>query len=178
MAVLAFIGGISAVGKTSLLASLPGRDRTWLRWSAGQLIADELGVTTLPTDQADDVLRYQEALVRAYQRRCRDVSLPIVMDGHFALPTKSSWMAVPIDIFRALAPRALVLLEAAPEAIRRRRARRDGAAPTTAEIAAGTLAERTAAREVAATLGLTLYEWPAEPRAAASFATLIEGLDA
>jgi len=173
---LAFVGGISAIGKTTLLAQVPGRERSWLWWSAGKLIADELGLATLPTDDAADVLRYQDALVRGYRRRSRAVALPVVMDGHFTLPTSAAPMAVPVEVFRALAPRVLVVLAAPPEEIRQRMARRDGDAPLTTALAASVVAESDAARAVADALGLSLHCWPAEPATVDVLAGLIEEL--
>jgi adenylate kinase len=173
---LAFVGGVSAAGKTTLLGQVPGRDRTWLAWSASKLIAHELGLAALPTDDVTDVMRYQEALVRSYQRRSRAASLPIVLDGHFALPTRTGWMAVPVSIFHALAPRILVLLRADPQEIQRRRARRDGEAPTTADIGLGVIAELRAARATAEALGVALHEWPTSPATATALAALIEEL--
>ena len=176
MPALAFVGGVSASGKTTLLGQVPGRDRTWAGWSASKLIADELGLEKLPTDDAADVLGYQEALVRSYQRRSRAASLPIVLDGHFALPTRTGWMAVPVSIFHALAPRVLDLVSADAQEIQRRRARRDGEAPAAADISLGIIAELRAARATAEALGVALHEWPVSPATATALAALIEEL--
>jgi len=176
MPALAFVGGISAIGKTTLLAQVPGRDRTWLWWSAGKLIADELGLGTLPTDDPVDVLRYQEALVRGYERRSHATALPVVMDGHFTLPTSATRMAVPAEVFRALAPQVLVVLAAPPDELRQRMVRRDGNAPLTTALAASVVAESEAARAVAYALGLPLHCWPAEPATVDVLTGLIEEL--
>jgi adenylate kinase len=175
---LAFIGGVSAVGKTTLLAQLAGRDHAWLCWSASKLIATELGLTALPTDDASEVLRYQDALVRGYARRSREVSLPIVMDGHFTLTAGTTLVAVPLHVFSALAPRALVVLAAPADEIRQRMVARDGAAPPMAALEAWIAAEQDAARATSDALGISLHLWPAEPATARALARLIEELRA
>src|SRR5262245_760569 len=74
---LVFMGGVSGVGKSTLLQQVPGRGRVWTRMSASQLIADELGATALPIEGGADVERYQDALLRAYQRKAALTVLPI-----------------------------------------------------------------------------------------------------
>jgi adenylate kinase len=173
---LAFIGSVSAVGKTTLLAQVPGRDRTWRWCSAGKIIAEELGLSALPTDDEATVLQYQDALVRGYQRRAQGWNLPVVMDGHFTLPVHTARMAIPVEIFRALAPRVLVVLSVPPQEIRQRMVRRDGDAPQATVLADATAAETRAARAVAETLAVPLHCWPAEASAVPALFRLIEEL--
>jgi adenylate kinase len=175
---LAFIGGVSAVGKTTLLAQVPGRERTWRWCSAGKIIAEELTLPDLPTDDEATVLRYQDALVRGYQRRARGWTLPVVMDGHFTLPLRAGRMAIPVEIFRALGPRVLVVLSVPPEEIRQRLVRRDGDAPRAEVLADATAAEERAARAVAEALAIPLHCWPAEPSTVPALSRLIEGMRA
>lgn len=173
---LVFIGGISGVGKTTLLDRSPGRDREWLRMSAGRLIAGELGLAALSVEDEADVLRCQDALVRAYKQRSRGHALPILMDGHFTLHTRSGAIAVPESVFRALAPHALVLLHAPPDEIRSRRLHRDGAAPSLEELAAAASAEAAAARAIAGALRLPLHELSIDADPAAALLGLMKGV--
>lgn len=178
MPALAFIGSVSAVGKTTLLAQVPGRERTWQWCSAGKIIAEELSLSALPTEDEATVLRYQDALVRGYLRRAQGWTLPVVMDGHFTLPLRTGRMAIPVEIFRALAPRVLVVLSVTPEEIRQRMVRRDGDASQPAVLADATAAEERAARTVADELAVPLHCWPAEDSTVPALSRLIEELAA
>jgi adenylate kinase len=102
--------------------------------------------------------------------------LPVVMDGHFTLPLRTARMAIPVEIFRALAPQVLVVLSVPPEEIRQRMVGRDGDAPQTAVLADATVAEERAAQAVAGALAVPLHRWPAEPSTISALCGLIEGL--
>jgi len=122
------------------------------------------------------VLRYQDALVRGYLRRAQSWTLPVVMDGHFTLPLRTGRMAIPVEIFRALAPRVLVVLSVTPEEIRQRMVRRDGDAPQPAVLADATAAEERAARTVADALAVPLHCWPAGDSTVPALSRLFEEL--
>jgi adenylate kinase len=176
MPALVFIGSVSAVGKTTLLAQIPGRERTWRWCSAGKIIAEELSLPALPTEDEATVLRYQDALARGYLRRAQGCTLPVVMDGHFTLPLRTARMAIPVEIFRALAPRVLVVLSVTPEEIRQRMVRRDGDAPQADVLAEAADAEERAARVVAEALAVPLHCWSAEASTVPALSRLIEEL--
>lgn len=100
------------------------------------------------------------------------------LDGHFTLPLRTTRMAIPVEIFRALAPRVLVVLSVPPEEIRKRMVRRDGDAPQAAVLADATDAEEHAARAVAEALAVPLHCWPAELSTVPALSRLIEELRA
>lgn len=133
-------------------------------------------MSDLPTEDDATVLRYQEALVRGYQRRAQGWTLPVVMDGHFTLPLRTGRMAIPVEIFRALAPCMLVVLSLSPEDIRQRMLRRDGYAPQVAALVDATAAEERVAHAVADALAVPLHCWPAEPSTVPALVQLIEEL--
>lgn len=173
---LLFVGGVSGVGKTTLLDQLPGRDKDWIRLSAGRLIADELGATSLPTDDEREVLRYQEALVRAYQRQAIASHLPAVMDGHFTVSMPDGPRILPGSVFKQLSPSILVLLCSRADRVQRQRLERDEQAPSLLEIEASMHAEREAATAIAQQLGLPLHELAADQSSLPPLSDLVKGL--
>jgi adenylate kinase len=98
------------------------------------------------------------------------------MDGHFTLPLRTVRMAIPVEVFRALAPRVLVVLSERSEEIRQRMLRRDGDAPQAAVLADATAAEERAARAVANALAVPLHCWAAEASTVPALSRLIEEL--
>jgi len=84
---------------------------TLIRETAGsQTVTVGLGNKLVPDLNANQALLLQG--LRAYRRRFNG---PIVLDGHFSLLEQDgAVVAVPLAIYRAIAPVAVVLVQASP----------------------------------------------------------------
>jgi adenylate kinase len=176
MGPLLFVGGVSGVGKTTLLDQLPGRDDEWIRLSASRLIREELGLASLPIHSEADVQRYQEALLRAYRRQSVAFDLPAVMDGHFSIAMPDGPRKLPEFVFAGLAPRLLVVLSSRADTVLKQRLERDQEAPALRHIEASIEAEREAALATAKQLGVPLHELAAAPSSLVPLSSLVKGL--
>jgi adenylate kinase len=176
MGSLLFVGGVSGVGKSTLLDQLPGRGDEWIRLSASRLIREELGLASLPIRYEADVQRYQDALLSAYRRLSIVFDLPAVMDGHFTVAMPDGPRKLPEFVFEGLAPRLLVVLSSHAETVLKQRLERDQEAPSLRNIEALIEAEREAALATAKQLGVPLHELAASPSSLAPLSSLVKGL--
>lgn len=158
-----FIGGVHGAGKTTFskeLARLLGASHV----TAGGLIRENasasdtvtvgIGDKTVPDVDANQVLLLRGlGLLRA-----RIGSTPLLLDGHFVLLDVTGAVAeIPLAVYEAIAPCAVLLVEADPGTIRRRLIERDGDAPAMATVTQLTVRERAHAEQVCASLGLQLW---------------------
>jgi len=138
---LIFVGGIHGVGKTTLsrrVAAILGAEHV----TAGDLIraaatAPNAAPTGISGKSVADVDANQERLLRGLQsyraeRQQSDTqSYGLLLDGHFCLLDSTEQVAeIPIGVFDALQPAAVLLVEAVPEVVARRLLDRDGGAPS------------------------------------------------
>lgn len=119
-----FVGGIHGVGKTEFCRKI-----------ADQLKIDHITASTLIREArqsiADEqklvakVVENQELLIRSL-RYYQDIPRPFLLDGHFCLLNKStSVQPVPLDTFKQINPKAVIVLVDVPEAIMERIQKRD-----------------------------------------------------
>lgn len=122
---LVFLGGVSGVGKTHALQQLTRQGIEFVHLVAGRLIAEEQARQA----GSDDVYvrprvadrsaadTFQGFLLTALRRHRAVSSKPIVLDGHYVVPTESGPSIVSVDIFHQMLPDALLLLEAESAAV-------------------------------------------------------------
>lgn len=152
---LIFVGGIHGAGKSTFCRELaPIANARHV--TAGELIrlASGGGVTT--GKAVNDVGQNQRLLLNAVEQ-LRPVIPAMLLDGHFTL-IKSDFDvdAIPIEVFQALSPSALLLLTVNPIVARERLMRRDGKGYDLALLREHDRAERIHARGVSDALGVPL----------------------
>lgn len=107
-----FLAGAHGVGKSFL--GKPVTDSLGIAYAAAStLIREELGSANWDNDKrVNNVDVNQEALISAVSR-IADVSSRLVLDGHFVLRNKEgNLVALPVDVFRRLRIKGVILLEA------------------------------------------------------------------
>jgi adenylate kinase len=179
--VVIFLGGIPGAGKSTLGRQLQNELPTLLHVSAGELLAAELGhqsrhsrpaevrdregvparATASDQVQAD---RFQDIIIEAFHRRRRGHTGPILLDGHFVVPTLTRFHPVTVHVFRQLGVARLALLDAKLAQIAHRLRMRgethwwDG---SLSRLRCIYREEAAHARAVAQALGIDLVEVPA-----------------
>lgn len=153
-----FVGGIHGAGKSTLSRHLAGL-LSATHVTAGALIRQAKGVEPVTISESSKVVpnvnanqaRLLEGL-RAYRHR---VGGPLILDGHFSLlESNGDVVAVPLSVYHAIAPAAVVLVEISHHTAYERLVRRDGVAPPLATISLLADRERTNAESVCAALGI------------------------
>jgi len=130
---LFFLGGAHGTGKSSVATVLGARMSVKVL-SASRLIREE-GVEPSTSDKrVGDIHGNQERLLRALARH-RALHERILLDGHFCLRSSTGdAVAIPLEIFRRIAPDALLLLVDEPEEIAKRLEQRDGISYQLADV--------------------------------------------
>jgi adenylate kinase len=157
---IVFVGGIHGAGKTTvssrLAVALSGSHVT-----AGTLIRECARSETITTGVGNkavpDVNANQHLLLRGLAVHRRHASGPIVLDGHFSLmdPTGMA-VAIPMDVYTAISPIAIVLIEADSAVVHSRLLQRDGAAPPLTAIESLSDRERSHAHAVSRALKIPM----------------------
>jgi adenylate kinase len=157
-----FVGGVHGAGKTTFskqLAVLLGASHV----TAGGLIRANAGTTHTVTvgigDKAvPDVDANQLLLLRGLDLyRGRVGPRLVLLDGHFVLLEASGTIAeIPLAVYDAIGPQAVLLVEAETATIRARLVARDGEAPPLATLAELASRERARAEHVCSQLGVPL----------------------
>jgi adenylate kinase len=116
--------GISGVGKTTACRSFVTRHPGVLYISAGELLreATRLPVEMLRLAEPKEIIRNQLLIGAALDHRLagrRDAD--VIIDAHSIIDNDREIVDVPTDAIRSLKPSGLILLEASPEEIVRRR---------------------------------------------------------
>jgi adenylate kinase len=159
-----FVGGVHGAGKTTLGRRLAEIVRG-LHVTAGALIlAATPNIATSNSIQnktVRDIESNQERLLQALSALLADCSSErasaIILDGHFCLlHTSQRIVPVPTDVFRAIAPAVLVLVETDRELICERQASR-GATLTIERIGEFQALERKHAQAVSLAIGAPLH---------------------
>ncbi len=158
---IVFVGGIHGAGKTTvshrLAVALSASHVT-----AGALIRETANSETISSGVGNkavpDVNANQALLMRGLaQYRCH-ASGPIILDGHFSLMEPSGALAViPIAVYLAIAPVAVVLIESDSGVVHSRLVQRDGAAPPLESISAFSERERAHAQAVCSALNVPMF---------------------
>lgn len=177
-----FIGGVHGAGKTTvarLLAGLLSASHV----TAGGLIRE----TASPGDTVTvgvgnkavpDVDANQSLLLRGLDLlRARIGPTPILLDGHFSLLDPSgAVLEVPLSVYEAIRPIAVVLVDAGEDVVHERLLKRDGAAPSTATISLLAECERSAAVAVSARLGIPIWTVRGDAEPGVTAHTVVEHL--
>lgn len=160
---IVFVGGIHGAGKTTvsrLLAGLVSASHI----TAGGLIRETAGaghtVTTGVGDKAvPDVNANQALLLRGLDLyRARIGSGPILLDGHFSLLDPSgAVVGIPMAVYEAIGPVAVLLVEAAAETVHSRLVQRDGAAAPLETVTVLASRERECAGAVCTALKIPMW---------------------
>jgi adenylate kinase len=159
-----FIGGVHGAGKTKFskdLAPLLGASHV----TASGLIRETASTSDTVTvgiggKAVPDVDANQLLLLRGLELlKARIGSGPVLLDGHFVLLDATGEVAeIPLAVYEAIAPVAVLLVEADAKTIHARLLERDGEAPSVATLANLIVRERAHANEVCARLGLPLWD--------------------
>lgn len=155
-----FVGGIHGAGKTTMSRPLAAR-LSATHVTAGALIRETAGSETVTVGVGDkavpDVDTNQALLLRGLDVYRRRVAGPIVLDGHFSLLSPSGdVVAIPPAVYLAIAPTAIILVEADSQVVRDRLAERDGAAPPLTTVLLLAERERAAAEAACAALDVPM----------------------
>lgn len=162
---LVFLGGPPAAGKSTVAAAVRTHFPRVIVVNAGAFIRSRLGAggagDRVPVADGAAATRLQEILVDAVGELRRSVDGPILLDGHFAVPTPGGPQPVDTAVFAGLGCTTLVQLDATAAELAERLLRRGGAAWWDGSI--GMLddlrdTDLRQARLVAEGLGLPLYE--------------------
>lgn len=158
-----FMGGVPGAGKTTLAERVAASTGRFVRVGAGQLIRAalrEAAESRVRVLDAMNARNNQLLLVSAFEAYSRDAGLPILLDGHFIVPTERGPDRVADEVFSALGIDALVVITALPDVIAARLAAREDRARwwagTTAELQAMQEQEIEAAERVARLLSVPL----------------------
>lgn len=128
-----FLAGAHGAGKTFL--GKPAADSLGITYvTASALIREELGAVNWSNEKRVlNVDRNQEALISAVSSINR-ISSQVVLDGHFVLRNEmGDVIALPLNVFKRLKIKAVILLEAPANIISLRLAAR-GASQSLAEV--------------------------------------------
>lgn len=158
---IVFVGGVHGAGKTSLSALL-ARLLSASHATAGTLIRQaKVDGEGAPANglrkEVANVDRNQALLLDGLEHYRQTVIGPILLDGHFALLTPDGAVVdVPLAVFEAIAPAAVLLVEADEAVVHQRLLNRDGAAPAISTLSLLGQRERTRATAVSARLGIPI----------------------
>lgn len=160
---IVFVGGIHGAGKTTvsrLLAGLLSASHI----TAGGLIRETASAAHTVTvglgDKAvPDVDANQTLLLRGLDLYRGRIGVgPILLDGHFSLldPT-GAVVGIPMAVYEAISPVAVLLVEADTQTVHDRLMRRDGAAVPLETVSLLASRERECAEAVCATLRIPMW---------------------
>jgi adenylate kinase len=159
---IVFIGGIHGAGKTTLSRLLAGL-LSASHVTAGGLIRETASaahtVTVGASDkEVPDVDANQALLLRGLDLyRARIGVGSILLDGHFSLLDPSgAVVGIPMAVYEAIAPVAVLLVEADPQTVHDRLMRRDGAAAPLETVSVLASRERECAEAVCAALRIPM----------------------
>jgi adenylate kinase len=116
--------GISGVGKSHLTRAIARAMPAVLRLTASALLRKELHTTgeRLRTAEGDEVRNNQSLLIEALQgERQGRWDRPVLLEAHTFIDNDRELVEVPADVMRGLDVAGIVVLEAPPEEILRRR---------------------------------------------------------
>jgi adenylate kinase len=123
MGLVIFVGGLSGVGKTTVIESARQAQPNIRHVMAGELIrrgtvrsSDKSYVRpTVENSHMADF--FQEILIKEFLLEIKSIDAPIVLDGHFVVPAVTGPNAVPASVFLRLGIQRLFLLLGPPKEI-------------------------------------------------------------
>lgn len=151
-----FVAGIHAVGK-STACEFVSAELEIPHYTASQLIRREKpAAVPVGSKRVDDVAENQRLLIQGVSRLC--ASGIILLDGHFTMQRKSDGAieVIPVNIFRKIKVRAIVVFTDDPVKIAERTFARDNAVLPLEFLHAHQEAEVMHAKHVATKLGLPI----------------------
>lgn len=149
---IVFIGGVHGVGKSTFVNDVRKKCPKVEGLSCSTILKWE----NPKRKQVEDVEENQNRLLTNLPYFI-DIDKEYLLDGHFCLLTKQNTIErVPIDVFEAINPDMILLLEESPEIISQRLADRDSAKYSIDLITAFLREERKYAQETADTLGIPI----------------------
>ena len=117
---IVFLAGVHAVGKTSFCEAIK-KDFNFVSYSASSLIK-HLAIEK----EVENVKSNQDLLIFALEREEIDADT-VVLDGHFCIQNKNKEIEnIPLETFRRIFPKSIILLTLEPEIISQRILKRDG----------------------------------------------------
>jgi adenylate kinase len=120
MTIIAVLG-LSGVGKSTLIRNA-GLRRELLHLSASELIKARLAHTSEQLRRGA-VLDNQSLMLAEFADRVANAgATPVVFDGHTIIDTPAGLLEIPLNIFQAIAPSAIVFVASEPKTIAKRRA--------------------------------------------------------
>lgn len=152
---LIFVGGTHGTGKTTFASALCRRLPAVLL-TASAIIRDNVPEPLSIDKRVIDIDGNQERLLKGLATLRARHSL-VVLDGHYSVRGPSGDpVAIAAEVFNAIAPDALLLIEESPPVIVERLRRRDGVRYEVAEVISLVAFERGAASALSAALNLPL----------------------
>jgi adenylate kinase len=158
-----FLGGVHGAGKTTFSKEL-ARLLQASHVTAGGLIRENASASDRVTvgvggKAVPDVDANQLLLLRGLELyRARIGPGPVLLDGHFVLlDATGAIVEIPLVVYQAIAPVAVLLVEADAGTINGRLLERDGEAPSMATLTELMVRERAHAEFVSASLGLPFW---------------------
>jgi adenylate kinase len=158
-----FVGGVHGAGKTTFGKEL-ARLLEASHVTAGGLIRENASASDRVTagvgaKAVPDVDANQRLLLRGLELYRARIGLgPMLIDGHFVLlDATGAIVEIPLAVYEAIAPVAVLLVEADARTIHGRLLERDGEAPAVATLAELMVRERAHAEHVCGSLGLPLW---------------------
>jgi adenylate kinase len=116
--------GVSGVGKTTACRSYISRHHDVFHVSAGDLLKKVSGRTGegLRLATSSDIQQNQNRLGPAFEDwRSDNGAANVLIDAHSIIDNNRELIQIPVEVIRSLNPSAMVLLEASPEVITKRR---------------------------------------------------------
>lgn len=175
-----FVGGAPGSGKSTAAAEASARIPDLLVVTAGELIRRGLGreggYARPPVAGAEEAQFFQDVLVAEFAAIRVAHPGPVVLDGHYAVPTAEGPVVLPSDVFRRLGCTDLVLVEAEVDVLAARLRERDGADwwdGTDTTLVRLVDADRAAAVQAARALGLRLLTVEGVGGAVAAVSTVL-----
>lgn len=121
-----FIGGIHGVGKTTFCQNL-SFNLDMHHFSSSKLIADERENADQPIKNVFDVDKNQELLLRGLSKVLKRDDRWYLIDGHFCLLDYDNQVVdIPLNVFKSIHPKAIVVIFDEPKNIQKRLEKRDG----------------------------------------------------
>ncbi len=165
MSVTVFVAGIHGAGKSTIcreLARLLGAFHATagdlIRANANATTEVTVGVKAVPNVDANQLLLLRGLAV--YRARNRG---PLLLDGHFVLLKPDGAIGeIPVAVYEAIAPVAVLLVEADAVTIHSRLLERDKTAPPVATITDLAIQERAHAERVCGELKIPLWAVPGD----------------
>jgi len=165
MSVTVFVAGIHGAGKSTICRELARRLGVFhatagdlIRMNANARTEVTVGVKAVPNVDANQLLLLRG--LATYRARNKG---PLLLDGHFVLLKPDRAIAeIPVTVYEAIAPVAILLVEADPAAIHSRLMERDKTAPPVAIITDLAMQERAHAERVCSELKIPCWAVPGD----------------